>query len=508
MKIYLRQKYAFLIVAPLLCIVIIFIAASCAYQKMNPAPDVDKGPPAPAPPAVDNSCWMANASNMLAGAGYGTGSTVQQRSDDIYADMVANYDKANRGWPDAALQWWLGSANNTWTNNPYTVVSVQGTKSMNPWNNQNIPQIVGNDLRECHNVGLVFSWPTNAVDAGGNPIVGVGGHATTAWGDNLGKGTLSINPTEIRMTDSDRDAGGDIQIYTHDTFNNPNPGGPNEGNGLYFSYSTPHPYIRCIVMLSATDDPSDNKQTQIVVGSYKIHQAKKLKATDLHYKVGTDTQILSYKTEIDWDEDLTPTIVESQPNRTELTVDWDLSDNSVPFCTWVTITTEFVLPAWNAIEYEDVHYTYPEGVVELKFPDLHWALETPKIEKANTIQDVTGGYVIGGFEIVNPEVKDNNGVVAEYRFIHQYHYDQNPELHHFFIDGQKGFYVTNLKFGHTYGILTGKDLWKFEKWMTKIERKIPLERKKYELKIDWEGKLPYPKGIDIRDAMKYIKQEK
>jgi hypothetical protein len=68
--------------------------------------------------------------------------------------------------------------------------------------------------------------------------------------------------------------------------------------------------------------------------------------------------------------------------------------------------------------------------------------------------------------------------------------------------------VTNLRFGHTYGILTTKDLWKFEKWMTKIDEKILLEEKKYEIKIDWEGKLPYPKGIDVRDVIEYIKQGK
>lgn len=95
-----------------------------------------------------------------------------------------------------------------------------------------------------------------------------------------------------------------------------------------------------------------------------------LNATDLHYKVGTDTQILSYKTQIDWDDDLTPTIIESQPQRTELAVNWDLSDKPVSLCKWVTITTEFVLPAWNAIEYDDVPFTYPELKIAKRFPDL------------------------------------------------------------------------------------------------------------------------------------------
>lgn len=501
MRVTLRQTHPFRIIVSLLCVVLISIAATCWYQKMRPAADVDKGPPAP---AVDNSCWMATAANILAGAGYGNGNTVHQRADDIYADMVANFTKANRGWPQTALQWWRDSTNNTWTNNPYTVVTVHGNLSMDPWNNLNIPRTIGNELRRCQFIGLCFSWPV------AGPTVGIGGHATTGWGDNFStKGTLPFNPLQIRMADSDRDAGGDIQFYTYDAYNNPNPGGPNEGNGCYFNYSIPHPYIRCIVTLCPTDDPSDNRQTQIVVGSLKIHQGNRgFNATDLHYKVGTDTQILSYKTEIDWDYNLTPTIVESQPQITELTVDWDLSDKPVPFCKWVTITTEFVLPLWNAIEYEDVHFTYPELPDTEWFPDLYWALETPTIEKAHTIEDVTGGYVIGSFEIINPEVEENNGIVAEYRFSHQYDYNQSPEQHKFLLTGQEGFYVTNLRFGHTYGILTTKDLWKFEKWMTKIDEKIPLEEKKHEIKIDWEGKLPYPKGIDVRDAIKYIKQGK
>jgi len=486
----------------LLLVWLIFISAKCPWMKMNPAPDVDKGPPAPAPPAVDNSCWMATASNMLAGAGYGNGTTVQQRAADIYADMVANYTKIYTGWPDAALQWWLGSTNNTWTTNPYTVVTVLGHKAMDPWNDSNIPKTIGNELRRCYFVGLCFSWPIAGT------IVGSGGHATTAWGDNFSKAKLIINPTQIRMADSDRDTGGDIQAYTYDAYNNPNPGGPNEGNGCYFDFSTSHPYIRCICTLGATDDPSDNKQTQIVIGSYRIHQGKKTAATDLHYKVGTDTRILSYKTDIDWGDNLTPAISESQPQRTSITADWDLSSKPVPFCNWITITTEFVLPGWNAINYDDVHFTYPERIEATPFPSVRWEVKSPLIEKAHAITDVTGGYVIGAFEIVNPAVTENNGIVGEYRFVHQYSYDQSPEQHDFLIAGQRGFYATNLRFGHSYGLLQKADLWRFDKWMTRIADRIPLEEKRAELKINWQGKLPYPKGMDIRDVMKFIKEIK
>lgn len=488
-----------IVLLTLICMV--SLSSSCPYQKMKPAPDVDKGPPTPA--GGDNSCWMATASNMLAGAGYGSGNTVQQRADDIYADMVANYTKVNRGWPDAALQWWLGSNNNTWTNNPYTVVTVRGHKSMPPWNNQNIPQTIANELRRCQFIGVIFTWPTNAAG-----VVGTGAHATTAWGDNMGKGTLSINPTQMRMTDSDRDGGGDIQIYNYDAYNNPNPGGANEGNGCYFDYSANHPYIRCITLLCPTDDPSDNKQTQMVVGSYKIHQPSETPAIDLHYKVGTDVRILSYSTTIDWDNSLTPSITENDPQRTELTVDWDLQSKPVKQCNWITITTEFVLPGWNAIKYRDVHFTYPRLIRGEILPEFRWELKTPFIRGAERIEDVTGGYVIGAFSLVEAADTTESAVVAEYRFIHQYSFNQDPELHTFLIDGNEDYAVTDLRFGHSYGYLDSKELWAFREWMTRFDERIPLRSRGGEFTIDWDGRLPYPRGVDIRDVIKEIQERK
>lgn len=515
MKTKIRSISSTIVFRLLLISMLLVLCSSCIYMKMNPPADADKGPPAPLPPDVDNTCWMATAANMLAGAGYGNGNTVQQRAVDIYNDLITwqtnatnPTGKANRGWPDAALQWWVNSANNTWTNNPYTQIRYDGNKTMPPWNNSNIPQHIGNELRRCQFVGICFSWSTDAVNAWGNPIIGEGGHATTAWGDNLGKSNLTFNPTQIRITDSDRDTGGDLQIYDYDSFSNPNPGGPNEGNGCYFDYSNNHPYIRGMAVLCPTDDPSDNKLTQLVVGSYKIHQKSQTNATDLHYKVGTDVTILSYNTSIDWDEELTPTITESQPQRTELTVDWDLSDKPVSFCKWITITTEFVLPNWNAIYYKDVYFTFPIAEIKIHLPELRWEIKTPLLTGVDSLQDVTGGYVIGSFDIINPEESNNNGVIGTYRFIHQYSYNQAPEFHQFFLDGKRGFTIDNMKFGHSYGYLRYKELWEFEKWMTELDEEFPLSEQKIEIELDWEGKLPYPKGIDIRDVLKYIKEKK
>ena len=62
----------------------------------------------------------------------------------------------------------------------------------------------------------------------------------------------------------------------------------------------------------------------------------------------------------------TPGIGEATPRRS-INVDWNFSSKSIPFCSWVTITTEFILPYWNAISYRDVRFTYPDGAHALKF---------------------------------------------------------------------------------------------------------------------------------------------
>jgi hypothetical protein len=475
-------------------------------MKIDPPPDVDKGPPAPTVPCnegeaiVDNSCWLATASNMLAAAGYGTGTNVQQRAEEIYDEMVANYDKQCGGWTDAALSWWLSSTNNTWTTNPYSVVTVYGNKTPRyPWANSNGARFIGNELRRCQFVGLSISWPTWGTS------IGSGGHAITAWGDHSGDGTLSDNPSRVRVTDSDTDTGGDVQSYSYDNYTNPNPGGANEGNGWYFDYDPNHPYIKHIITLCATDEPSDNKLTQKVVGSYRIHQSRDTAATDLHYNVGTDVIILSYKTEIDWSTENAPVITESDPRR-DLTVDWNLSDNPVPYCTWVTITTEFILPTWNAIKYDDVYFTYPLNLTPIPVPSLSLELKTPLIENAASIPNVTGGYVVGSFNVIDSLPSPEQQTVAEYRFIHEYSFNQSPEMHEFYLTGSSGYSASNIRFGHTYGYLNREELWNFDDWKTDLSGEVyPLQEVPIEITIDWEGQLPYPEGEDIKGRIREIK---
>lgn len=465
--------------------------ASNIYMKMDPPPDADKTYP---PGVTDDTCWLATAANILAGAGYGNGNTVQARANDIYQQLINHFGYAG-GWADTAITWWLNSAHNTWTNNRYTNVTVYGNKYATPWSEPNGARFIGNELRKCQFVGLSISW------SGINQ-----GHAITCWGDNEGSGTLTNNPTSVRVADSDRDNGGDVQEYNYDAYTNPNPGGPNNGNGWYFNYSGNHPFIKHIVTLCPTDDPSDNKLTQKVVGSVQIHQAQEKAATDLHYEVGTDVDILSYKTAVDWETTNRPSIIESQPRR-KLTVDWNFSDKPVPYCNTVTITAEFVLPYWNSIAFNDVRFTYPDtGATLLR--GLRWEMKTRFLEKAEFIRNVTGGYVIGSFDVINPKLPSKMGVVAKYRFLHEYSYNQSPEEHLFMLSGERGYLATNLRFGHSYGYLPTESLWKFDKWMTEMPEWVgKLSRKPTKLLIDWKNRLPYPQGETVYRRIPEIETE-
>ena len=74
-------------------------------ENLVPVPDVNKTPGTPPP---DNSCWLAVASNILAGAGWGTAAnTPQQDADAIYGHLTAHFGTASPGYCERAINWWL-----------------------------------------------------------------------------------------------------------------------------------------------------------------------------------------------------------------------------------------------------------------------------------------------------------------------------------------------------------------------------------------------------------------
>ncbi len=472
------------------------LVTACDYRKMDPLADADK----PGGIGTDNSCYLATAANMLAGAGYGDGATLQARAQDIYGDLTTQFGIANGGWTDVALSWWLGSANNTWPNNPYDVVTVLGNKSPRfPWANANGPLFYGNELRDCCFAGLSISWPT----AGAS--VGSGGHAITDWGDDFSDKTLTLIPTEVAVSDSDRDTGGDEQVYTYDSYTSPNPGGANEGNGWYFDYSNNHPYIKHIITLCPTDDPTDFTLTQKVTGSYSLPQTSEVAATDLHFVVSTDVEILTYRTWIDWETENDPVITESGNPTDTITIDWDLSDNPVPPGTDVTISVEFVLPTWNAMSYSDVHWTYPGDGKTIKrgpaFAEIAWNVETPALSVEERLpNNVTGGFVVGAFELIDTELLEGD-TVQQYWFIHEYSYNQKPEIHLLQLTGRKGVLVKNLRLGNSWNYLDTDQLREFKDWLTVYDQIDELGENPLPFKVDWTGKVPYPEGEIIYKAI-------
>jgi hypothetical protein len=457
------------------------------YLLMNPPPDADK----PGIPG-DNTCYAATASNMLAGAGYGNGATVQARAMDIYSQMVANYGTANGGWVDSALTWWLNSANNTWKlTNPYNVVTMFGNKSpKNPWANVNGATTIGNNLRSNNFVGLSISWPVAGA------TVGTGGHAITAWGDNATAGSTA-GLTQVKVTDSDTDAGGNVQTYTYDAYNNPNPGGPNEGNGWYFNYgSGDNPYIKHIAVLSPS--MAGNFNTQRVTGSLAVHQNSFFAATDLHYTAKTDVQVLSYNTRISVPGTLTSlTEIGAGAARRGINADWDLIP-AVAQGQSVTITTDFIVPTWNSISYSNVHFTYPDFAGTI-LPNFNWQIDTLVLSRTEPLpNNATGGFVVGAFDIF----ADPNGQnpLGTYRFSHEYDFFQDPEHHQFMLNGfenQTDFYIGNLKFGHAYGQPDDDELWSFQDWMTNVPALQPVNERGFTLPLDWLGLLPYPSAEDF-----------
>ena len=124
---------------------------------------------------------------------------------------------------------------------------------------------------------------------------------------------------------------------------------------------------------------------------------------------------------------------------------------------------------------------------------------TPKVEKAASIANVTGGYVIGSFNIAPADSARERNNIGSYRFIHQYSFNQSPEKHSFNLRGTEGYKITDLSFGHSYGYLGSNELWEFSEWMTEQKDiEYPLGEEAIKISINWKGRLPYPEGEDIR----------
>jgi hypothetical protein len=312
----------------------------------------------------------------------------------------------------------------------------------------------------------------------------------TAVGDEGTEEELDENPDSLFVTDSDRGWGSDrVQTYRYDDYWAPVP--PNTEPGWYFNYlDVFHPYIMNVTTLGRT--AQNGGDVVKVHGSYRILQRESTSATDLHYVACTDTDILGYDTQIDWSADSVSIAGPGNPPY-EITADWYIASNPVHLGTKVTITTEFVLPAWNAIEYYDVYFTYPEEGDSLS--EFKWSIDTPPVGYTE-VPGICGGYVVGAFEIYRDEACTDT--VGWYRLQHEYDYTQNPEQHTFVLESVESsdtYYIKGLRFGHSYGLVDNDELWAWEgdDWIDAFSVSRTLgPGDTIQIDIDWTGLLPYP----------------
>jgi hypothetical protein len=238
---------------------------------------------------------------------------------------------------------------------------VYGNKDDSPWQNTTGPQLIGNELRDCHFVGVTvkFEDPAPADPPGCQAETR---HMFTIWGDEQTSAPLTGNPVEVWVTDSDTDdfdppPANNTQEYTYDTY---------VDRWSIDYYPEHHPYFMNITTLSPPDTECDGTPV-VTEDSTLVTQNGTEDATDLHYviRVGTGVRICDYETSLDWPTEDTPQIVKyHEADGTEyLAVDWVFeAGEAVPPGTDVTIYASVTAPESTTITFEDVYFTYPEPI--------------------------------------------------------------------------------------------------------------------------------------------------
>lgn len=499
------SKKACISLVAVFCCLLVSSSAMADWMQMDPPADVDKKAHGHSGTPSKPTCWLAAASNMLARAGYGPGTTVQARADNIYNQMTAHYGVSSPGWTDVAISWWLSSANNTQkTTNSYTVATVYGHKTKTPYlhdpnwtgmflRSDDLSEFIGNCLRDELSVGVSINFGFSG-----------GGHAITAWGDSNDSNTLTSNPAKLIVTDSDKDFGGDTQTYTYTL-----------GTTAWYLNYNGTPFIKHIVALHPIDDPNDpnyNGITQNVTSSYKVYNNHRTcidcNAIGVNYKICSNLSILSYRTSLDW-QTSNPLNIQEDPctPRKYVSVSCDFSDNPVPIGNSFTIDNELVLPYdanWPAsMTNTNIVLNYPASpdLIKPGFGCLIGNFAIFNIDANDP--NITGGYVIASFDIFEDQMGGTPNITGQGRVCWEYKYFQDPENHEFTLtslESAEPIWIGNFQFGHSYGILTGDDLWSFDNWLSDAYMSPPYESfdagSQINLQVDLPGTLPYPRGED------------
>jgi len=492
-------------------LVVLLLAATSSngkWLRVNPPPDVDKS----AHNHNDTkTCWLATASNMLAGAGYGTGATVQARADNIYNQLVTQFGTGS-GWTDVAVSWWLQSSNNLWKGlNEYTDVTVEGNKNSPPdfWLHDSNDgdsvysdtgaKFIGNELRRGQLLGISISWGTS----------GSSGHAITGWGDSNDANMLTSNPSDVIVTDSDDDTGGDTQKYSYSKMSF-------FLSGWRFTYSGNSAFIKHIITLCPCNPTYVT--TKKVIHSFKECVNSRWGndfATRIAYKVSSDVNILCYKADVNWTSQNLPVITDNRPdpnsNPTQFTFSWNVSDNPVTngACVYSSNKLTVEYDPNSGVEPKISHsgdiLTYANLQQEV-FPGFDYSIRSnmiyPYPSKGTDANDpnITGGYVIGAFTVYNGPSGIESEKVREFRFCFEYNYFHDPENHLFFLNPTEEptnpSWIGNFKFGHSYGLLQGAKLWGYEDWKMDEPglQEFSFGMQPISIPVLLPGLLPYPRG--------------
>jgi len=147
-------------------LLVLFIS-SCGYLKVNPPPDANHGNK-----NEKQYVWLAAAANLLAAAGYGQAKSTDEKSEEIYNQLIGEFGNQKTGWTDTAIQWWLDSGFNIWPENPYTLTTVMGYKRDKiPYNHDGGTQQISQLLRvfpvkQDHLLYLViYAWQAHYQNA-------------------------------------------------------------------------------------------------------------------------------------------------------------------------------------------------------------------------------------------------------------------------------------------------------------------------------------------------------
>jgi hypothetical protein len=476
------------------------------YLKVEEPPDVNKEPHNH---SNSPTCWMATAANMLAAAGYAEDHPdiaeiqIKTKQDLIYIQML-QIMPVNYGFTHRALENWLEKYQECYPNILYRWPYVVGELDDPPlgvspaWQNPEGPKILGILMRECNFVGIGLYRVENTPDD-------YWAHAVSCWGDEIDDDeAIEDNPNTARVTDSDIVGSSGYEEYMYDDYYNPNPGHDNVGEGWYLNYpQVSHPYIKHFYVLSELEFDNGDNLVAGVVGEYMLTQSNEADAEALSYQIASISTILKKKFELLSPQyrslPYTPVLKENAPEPTRYDVNWDLSTDPIPAGRSLIASTLVVLPLSSPLEFNKIRFSHGSSGETTEFPGIKWHMETPRIENAENIPNATGGYVIGHFEIYEEGSGGSiSEKVGEYRLVQQYRYNHKPEEHTFVISGTSGslkYKIKNLKFGHSYGLLTGRELWSFNRWKSSYADDFVLSPSPKDILIVWPV-LPYPRGMD------------